>query len=124
MDGATHVKDSNNLAFERCAMETFRAIEMQLHPKLMEPMMSVEVMTPHEYLGNILSGLNRRRGIILSQDLIEVQVRLEAEVPLSEMFGYVNHLRTVSAGRATYAMKFKRYALLPNGLVEDVLANA
>ena len=124
LDGLMHDVDSSMLAFERCAMEAFRAIANQLEPQLMEPMMSVEVTTPNEYLGNILGGLNRRRGIILSQDLREIHTRLDAEVPLSEMFGYVNHLRTVSAGRATYAMKFKRYALLPKQMEAEVLANA
>ena len=123
LGGLMHDVDSSMLAFERCAMETFRAIAMQLEPQLMEPMMSVEVNTPNEYLGNVLGGLNRRRGIILSQDLKELHTRLEAEVPLAEMFGYVNHLRTVSAGRATYSMKFNRYAILPKQLETEVLAN-
>ncbi|MEM6965415.1 MAG: elongation factor G [Bacteroidota bacterium] len=123
LDGDTHVEDSKPLAFELCAIETFRAVAKQMQPQLMEPMMSVEINTPEEYLGSILGGLNRRRAIILSQVMTATHNRIEAEVPLAEMFGYVNHLRSVSAGRASYAMKFKRYALLPHQLTESVLAN-
>ena len=121
LDGKTHTKDSNALAFERCAIETFRQVAPQLHPKLMEPIMSVEVATPPDYLGTILGGLNRRRGMILSQELGTTQVRIGAEVPLGELFGYVNHLRTVSAGRANYSMKFDRYALVPMKQMEAIM---
>ncbi len=122
LDGKTHSKDSKPLAFELCAMETFRSIAMQMEPQLLEPMMAVEVTTPEEYLGNILGGLNRRRSVILSQEMTGLHNRIEAEVPLAEMFGYVNHLRSVSAGRANYSMKFKHYAALPGQKVEEVLA--
>lgn len=122
LDGKTHSEDSKPLAFELCAMETFRSIATQMKPQLLEPMMAVEVITPEEYLGNILGGLNRRRSVILSQEMTGLQNRIEAEVPLSEMFGYVNHLRSVSAGRANYSMKFKQYASLPEQKVEEVLA--
>ena len=93
-----------------------------MKPQLLEPMMAVEINTPEEYLGNILGGLNRRRSVILSQEMTGLQNRIEAEVPLAEMFGYVNHLRSVSAGRANYSMKFKHYASLPEQKVEEVLA--
>ena len=122
LDGKTHSKDSKPLAFELCAMETFRSIAMQMEPQLLEPMMAVEINTPEEYLGNILGGLNRRRSVILSQEMTGLHNRIEAEVPLAEMFGYVNHLRSVSAGRANYSMKFKHYAALPGQKVEEVLA--
>jgi len=122
LDGKTHSKDSKPLAFELCAMETFRSIATQMQPQLLEPIMAVEITTPEEYLGNILGGLNRRRSVILSQEMTGLQNRIEAEVPLAEMFGYVNHLRSVSAGRANYSMKFKRYATLPEQKVEEVLA--
>ncbi|MFK8008652.1 MAG: elongation factor G [Saprospiraceae bacterium] len=122
LDGKTHSKDSKPLAFELCAMETFRSIAMQMEPQLLEPMMAVEINTPEEYLGNILGGLNRRRSIILSQEMTGLHNRIEAEIPLAEMFGYVNHLRSVSAGRANYSMKFKHYATLPEQKVEEVLA--
>ena len=118
LDGDTHIKDSNPKAFETCAMETFRAIAMAMKPQLLEPLVEVIITSPNDYLGNILSGINRRRGIILAQSLLGQQVQLTAEVPLAEMFGYINHLRTVSAGRANYSMQFKRYAVVPSQIVE------
>lgn len=118
LDGKTHVKDSSAKAFEVCAMELFKEVAVQLSPEILEPFAAVEVRTPDEYLGNILGGLNRRRAIIMAQEISQQQIRLEAEVPIAEMFGYINHLRTVSAGRAVYSMKFKRYALMPGQLAE------
>ncbi len=123
LDGATHSKDSNPKAFEACAMELFRQITAPLAPKLLEPIVKVEVTTPDEYLGNVLAGLSRRRGLIIAQELTSQLVRLEAEVPLGEMFGYINHLRSVSSGRANYSMVFKQYALLPEQLAAAVLAD-
>ena len=99
-------------------METFRAVSMEMKPQLLEPLVEVLITSPNDYLGNILSGINRRRGIILAQSLLGQQVQLTAEVPLAEMFGYINHLRTVSAGRANYSMQFKRYAVVPNQIIE------
>lgn len=122
LDGKTHKEDSNALAFELCAAEMFRSIAANLAPQLMEPVVAVRIMTPHEYLGNILGGLNRRRGIILSQNILPQQIQLNAEVPLAEMFGYINHLRTVSAGRATYSMTFKDYVPVPDEIARAVLA--
>ncbi|MEM9820697.1 MAG: elongation factor G [Bacteroidota bacterium] len=113
LDGAMHSNDSSPLAFEICAIETFRLIVEQMEPQLLEPIVEVVVKTPAEYLGNILSGLNRRRGMIVSQNHLHVQMELVANVPLVEMFGYINHLRTVSAGRANYSMTFKHYAPIP-----------
>ena len=121
IDGLTHKEDSNALAFEICAVEMFRSIAPQLAPQLMEPVVSVRIMTPNEYVGNILSGLNRRRGIILSQEMQHQHIQLNAEVPLAEMFGYINHLRTVSAGRATFSMAFKDYAPVPDDIAKAVL---
>ncbi len=113
LDGSTHQEDSNAQAFESCAKEAFRAVGMQTQPEVLEPIVSVEINSPIDYMGNIISGLNRRRGMILSQNQEVTGVRIEAEVPLAEMFGYINHLRTVSSGRANYSMKFKHYAVLP-----------
>ena len=92
-----------------------------MKPQFLEPIAAVEVTTPEEYLGNILSGLSRRRAIILSQELSHQRIQVRAQVPLAEMFGYINHLRTVSAGRANYTMKFDHYAPLPDQLVDTVL---
>ncbi len=123
LDGDTHVKDSSPKSFEHCAIETFKAVAYQMKPQLLEPIATVEVSTPEEYLGNILSGLSRRRAIILSQELLHQRIQVRAQVPLSEMFGYINHLRTVSAGRANYTMKFDHYAPLPNQMAEVVMAS-
>ena len=121
LDGDTHSKDSDVRSFEMCAVEAFKAVAMQMEPRLLEPVVVVEVSTPEEYLGNILGGLSRRRGIILSQELMHQHIQIRAEVPLSEMFGYINHLRTVSAGRANYSMKFNHYAPLPEQMAAEVL---
>ena len=121
LDGATHVKDSSPKSFEHCAIETFKAAALDMKPQLLEPIVSVEVFTTEEYLGNILGGLSRRRAIILSQELLHQRIQLRAEVPLSEMFGYINHLRTISAGRANYTMKFSHYAVLPEQMVEAIM---
>lgn len=124
LDGDTHSKDSNALAFERCAVETFRAVVEDLKAKLLEPVVEVEVTSPQEYLGNILGGLNRRRAMILAQEQEARHTRISAEVPLAEMLGYISHLRTVSAGRANFSMRFKGYALVPSQLAEQVLVTA
>lgn len=123
LDGDTHSNDSPPIAFEICAIETFRAVARKLKPQLLEPIVAVTVNTPKEYLGNVLGGLNRRRGIITSQESLEQQISLEAEVPLVEMFGYINHLRTVSSGRANYSMQFKHYSTLPSQMAEVVMTN-
>ncbi len=121
VDGDTHSNDSKPLAFEICAIETFRKVAMAMVPQLLEPIFTVNIQTPEAYLGNIFGGLNRRRGIILSQEIQHQQVELKAEVPLSEMFGYINHLRTVSAGRANYSMAFKDYAPVPDAIASQVI---
>lgn len=121
LDGDTHVKDSSPKSFEQCAIETFRIVAPELEPQLLEPIVAVDVSTPDEYLGNILSGLSRRRAIILSQEQLYQRIQVCAYVPLSEMFGYINHLRTVSAGRANYTMTFHHYAPLPDQMVEAVM---
>lgn len=122
LDGDTHIKDSSPKAFETCAMETFRVLAMDMKPQLLEPLVEVIITAPNGYLGNILSGINRRRGLVLSQSLLGQQVQLTVEVPLAEMFGYINHLRTVSAGRANYSMKFKRYAVVPSQIVNKAIS--
>ena len=120
LDGATHRRDSNAWAFELCAIETFREIAESMEPKLLEPIVSVEVHTPEEYMGTILGGLNRRRGQITGQVNQNRGILIEAEVPLAEMLGYIDHLRTVSAGRANFSMKFDHYALLPDRIAENL----
>ncbi len=124
LDGDTHSNDSNMKAFERCAMETFRLAASSMKPQLLEPLVEVNISTPSDYMGAIIGGINRRRGLIISQDMEATSVHIIAEVPLAEMFGYINHLRTVSSGRANYSMKFKDYALLPSQLSALVCADS
>lgn len=113
LDGETHTNDSNPLAFEICAMNAFREAAQQMQPELLEPVMCVEVSTPTEYVGTIIGGLNRRRAIIQEQNMNTNRVQIVATVPLAEMFGYVNHLRSVSAGLANFSMKMEGYAKAP-----------
>ena len=120
LDGVTHRVDSSALAFEQCAAEAFRFLADSMKPRFLEPVMAVEVRTPVEYLGGILGGLSRRRATILAQHNEEGRVSLEAKVPLAEMLGYIDHLRTVSAGRASYSMTLAGYEPVPHS-VRDVL---
>jgi elongation factor G len=122
LDGDTHSKDSNPVAFEICAMEALRSVREALAPQLLEPIGLVTVTTPAEYLGNILGGLNRRRGIILSQEVVHQHMQVTAEVPLAELFGYISHLRSVSAGRGNFTMQFGHYAPLPAHLAAPIIA--
>ncbi len=113
VDGSTHSNDSKPLAFELCAMDALRAATGQLKPELLEPVMRVEVSTPEEYVGAVIGGLNRRRAVIQLQEKVASRVQVVATVPLAEMFGYVNQLRGVSAGMASYSMKMEGYAPAP-----------
>ena len=111
-DGKTHPKDSKPLAFELCAHNTYREMAMSLAPQLLEPLMQVEVQTPEPYLGAVIGDLNRRRGLIKGQKLEHGRMVVQAEVPLIEMFGYVGHLRSSTAGRGTFNMQLAGYAAL------------
>ena len=121
IDGNGKEKDSNAFAFESCAKACFKVMSNTMEPVLLEPMMEVEVTTPQDYLGNVLAGIHRRRGMIISQESLFSGSQIKAEAPLAEMFGYINHLRTVSSGKAIYAMRFKRYEVLPMILAEEIL---
>ena len=109
VDGKTHNTESKPLAFELVAKEAFKIMAPLAKPIMLEPLMSVEVNTPSDYLGNIIGDLNRRRAIIKAQELEENHVILKADVPLAEMFGYVGQLRALSSGRAVFSMVFSRY---------------
>ena len=121
-DGSMHAVDSKPVAFELCAKEGFRAAAKKAKPVLMEPMMKLEVTTPDEYMGGIIGDLNRRRGLVKGQDSKNNAVVIKADVPLSEMFGYVTHLRTISSGRASSSMEFSHYSPAPNNVAEKVIA--
>ncbi len=124
-DGATHPVDSKPIAFELCAKEGFKAAAPKCKPVLLEPIMKLEVVTPEEFVGNIIGDLNRRRGLPKGQELrTGGAVAIQAEVPLSEMFGYVTDLRTISSGRASSTMEFSHYAEAPAGVAKEVIEKA
>jgi len=110
IDGDTHVQDSNAAAFTAAAEGAFREAAMLCAPKLLEPVMLVEVVCPHYYVGDVVGDLMRRKGMIIAQDFRDERVVIVSEVPLAKMFGYVSQLRSLSSGRANFSMKFERYA--------------
>lgn len=120
-DGSTHAVDSKPIAFELCAKEGFRAAAPRCKPVLLEPIMKLEVTTPEEYTGAVIGDLNRRRGLIKGQDSKNNAVVVKADVPLSEMFGYVTQLRTITSGRASSSMEFSHYTPAPSGIADQVI---
>jgi elongation factor G len=123
LDGSFHPVDSDQLSFEICAKQAFRHAAAKASPKLLEPIMKLEIVTPEEYMGDIIGDLNRRRGEVAGMvDKSGAKV-ITAKVPLSEQFGYVTVLRTLSSGRATSSMEFSHYQEVPRGLAEKVLEN-
>jgi elongation factor G len=121
LDGNTHTVDSDSLSFEICAKIGFREAIRNANVCVLEPIMKVEVMTPDEYMGNVSADLNRRRAVV---EQVEAKIGfqiIKAQVPLSEMFGYVTGLRSISSGRANYSMEFLRYARVPADIERDIL---
>ncbi len=121
-DGAYHDVDSSVLAFEIASRAAFREAMPKAGPKLLEPVMKVEVVTPDEYMGDIIGDLNSRRGNVSGMDQRGIARVVSAEVPLANMFGYVNNLRSMSQGRAQYTMHFSHYAEVPNNVSEEIRA--
>lgn len=124
IDGKTHATESKPLAFEIVAKDAFKVAAPLASPRLLEPMMEVEVHVPSVNLGGIIGDLNRRRAIIKAQDIQQSHVILTADAPLSEMFGYVGQLRALSSGRATFSMKFSHYAEVASRIAEEILEKA
>jgi elongation factor G len=123
-DGSMHAVDSKPIAFELCAKEGFRAAASKAGPVLMEPIMKLEVVTPEDYVGPVIGDLNRRRGMPKGQEPRPGAVSIAAEVPLSEMFGYVTQLRTITSGRATSSMEFAHYNEAPSGIAKEIIEKA
>jgi len=124
-DGSTHTVDSKPMAFELCSKEGFKAAAPKCKPVLLEPIMKLEVTTPEEYVGPVIGDLNRRRGMPKNQDPRPGgAVSIQADVPLSEMFGYVTALRTVTSGRANSSMEFSHYAPAPRSIADEVIEKA
>ncbi len=124
-DGGMHSVDSKPIAFELCAKEGFREAAPKCKPIIQEPIMKLEVVTPEDYVGGVIGDLNRRRGLPKGQETrMGGAVAIQAEVPLSEMFGYVTHLRTITSGRASSTMEFSHYQEAPKGIAQDVIEKA
>jgi len=124
IDGSFHAVDSDSLSFEIAARTAFREALPKCKPVLMEPIMKIEVLTPEENMGDVMGDLNRRRGQLQGIDTRAGSQVIKALVPLSEMFGYVTQLRTITSGRATSTMEFDHYAEAPRNIQDEVIAKA
>ncbi|MEI8116381.1 MAG: elongation factor G [Flavobacteriia bacterium] len=124
LDGSFHAVDSDSLSFELCARMAYKAALKGCNPILLEPIMKLEVVTPEENMGDVVGDLNRRRGMMRGMDDRAGSKVLKADVPLSEMFGYVTQLRTITSGRASSSMEFSHYSEAPRNVAEDVVAKA
>jgi elongation factor G len=121
-DGSYHEVDSNENAFRMAGSLGFKEGARAASPVVLEPVMKVEVETPEEYMGDIMGDLNRRRGVVQGmEDMIGGSKAIEAEVPLSEMFGYATTLRSMSQGRATFSMEFTKYQETPAHVAEQII---
>ena len=124
VDGGFHAVDSSAIAFEIAAKGAYRQSMPKAGPQLLEPIMKVDVFTPDDHVGDVIGDLNRRRGMINDQEAGVTGVRIKANVPLSEMFGYIGHLRTMTSGRGQFSMEFSHYAGCPNSVAEEVIKKA
>ncbi len=121
VDGAFHAVDSSAVAFEIAARSAYRQSIPKAGPQLIEPIMKVDVFTPEDNVGDVIGDLNRRRGMIKSQEPGTTGVRIKADVPLSEMFGYIGDLRTMTSGRGQFSMEFSHYLPCPKNVAEEVI---
>jgi elongation factor G len=121
-DGAFHAVDSSAIAFEIAAKGAFRQSMPKAGPQLLEPIMKVDVYSPEDHVGDVIGDLNRRRGMISGQEANVTGVRIKADVPLSEMFGYISTLRTMTSGRGQFSMEFSHYSACPANVAEAVIA--
>ncbi|MGZ8215700.1 elongation factor G [Methylomagnum sp.] len=120
-DGGFHAVDSSSIAFEIAAKAAFRQTVPKCAPQLMEPIMKVDTFTPDAHVGDVIGDLNRRRGMIKSQEAGVTGVRIKSEVPLSEMFGYIGDLRTMTSGRGQFSMEFSHYMPCPKNVADAVI---
>jgi elongation factor G len=120
IDGGFHAVDSSQMAFEIAAKAAFRQTMPKAAPELLEPIMKVDVFVPDANVGDVIGDLNRRRGMIKSQEPGATNVRIKADVPLSEMFGYIGDLRSNTAGRGQFSMEFSHYSSVPKNILEKV----
>jgi elongation factor G len=122
-DGSFHDVDSSEMAFKIAGSQALKKGALEADPALLEPMMAVEVVTPEEYMGDVMGDLNRRRGIVGGMEDSAVGKVINADVPLAEMFGYATDLRSATQGRATYTMEFKQYAEVPGNIAGSIIDN-
>ncbi len=124
LDGAFHAVDSSAMAFEIAAKAAYRQSIPKAGPQIIEPIMKVDVFTPEDHVGDVIGDLNRRRGMIKSQEAGPTGVRIKSDVPLSEMFGYIGDLRTMTSGRGQFSMEFSHYLPCPKNVAEVVMKEA
>ena len=124
LDGAFHAVDSSALAFEIATRAAYRQTVPKAGPQLLEPIMKVDVFSPEDNVGDVIGDLNRRRAMIKSQDAGATGVRVKADAPLAEMFGYIGHLRTLTSGRGQFSMEFSHYSPCPQNVAEEVIKEA
>ncbi len=122
LDGGFHAVDSSAVAFEIAAKGAYRQTLPKAGAQIIEPIMKVDVFTPEDHVGDVIGDLNRRRGMIKSQELTPTGVRIKAGVPLAQMFGYIGDLRTMTSGRGQFSMEFENYQACPKNVAEDVIA--
>ena len=121
IDGSYHDVDSSEMAFKIAGSMAIQEAAKRAKPVLLEPVMAVEVVTPEEFLGDVIGDLSRRRGKVQGQEPRGNALVVNATVPLSEMFGYVGDLRSATQGRAAYTMQFERYEEVPSNIAEDII---
>ena len=124
LDGAFHAVDSSAVAFEIAAKSAYRQSMIKTGPQLLEPIMKVDAFTPEGHVGDVIGDLNRRRGMIRAQDTDAMGVRIKADVPLGEMFGYIGDLRTMTSGRGQFSMEFSHYLPCPKNIADVVIKEA
>ncbi|MEM9445613.1 MAG: elongation factor G [Verrucomicrobiota bacterium] len=124
VDGGYHAVDSSAVAFEIAAKSAYRQSIPKSGPQIMEPIMHVDVFTPEDHVGDVIGDLNRRRGMIKTQDVLPTGVRVKADCPLSDMFGYIGDLRSMTSGRGQFSMEFSHYSACPRNVSEEVITAA
>ena len=124
LDGAYHEVDSSEMAFKIAGSMAFREAAKKASPVLLETIMAVEVRTPEEYMGDVIGDLNSRRGAVQSMDEQHGVRVVRAQVPLSEMFGYIGDLRSKTQGRAVYSMQFDSYAEVPRNVADEIIGKS
>ena len=124
IDGAFHPVDSSAIAYEIAAKAAYRQSIPKAGPQILEPIMKVDVFTPEDHVGDVIGDLNRRRGMIKSQEAAATGVRIKADCPLSDMFGYIGDLRTMTSGRGQFSMEFSHYMPCPKNVADQVIKEA